>query len=74
MPNMGYVAFENTLEDLQDCYNRMENDLSEREQKYKNRLIKLCKKIATEYDCEKEKPHPLDKYTFKELHEGKYIA
>lgn len=48
MSNMSYCRFRNTLEDLRDCYNHIdEGDLSEEEQRARDRLIKLCAKIAT---------------------------
>jgi hypothetical protein len=49
--NMGYVKFENTLEDLRDCYDTLQDsneiaDLSESERKYAKKLVELCKDIA----------------------------
>ena len=50
MANMGYCRFENTLGDLRDCYEAMEDmDLSETEEKAKKRLMKLCQKIVADY-------------------------
>ena len=51
MPNMSYCRFENTYEDLQDCFNALddEEDLSEREQRYRDRLIKLCHQISENF-------------------------
>lgn len=47
MGNMSYCRFENTYNDLKDCYQAIKNgdDLSSSEQAYKERLIKLCSKI-----------------------------
>ncbi len=49
MSNMHYCRFENTLDDLIDCYDAMleedMNELSENEKKAKEQLIKICKKI-----------------------------
>lgn len=43
MANMGYCRFENTLADLQDCYEHLnDDDLSEEEKKAKEALIDLC--------------------------------
>ena len=51
MANMSYVRFSNTLADLRDCYNNMDDDdLSDEEAKARERLIKLCAKIAEEYN------------------------
>ena len=49
--NMSYCRFTNTLQDLRDCYNNMDGDdeLSTEEQRAKEKLIKLCVRIATEY-------------------------
>lgn len=50
MSNMSYCRFENTLRDLHDCYNHMDEDTSESERKAKVRLIELCQEIANDYD------------------------
>jgi hypothetical protein len=49
--NMSYCRFTNTLQDLRDCYNNMDGDdeLSTAEQTAKEKLIKLCARIAVEY-------------------------
>lgn len=52
MANMSYCRFENTYKDLKDCYLNIDNELSESEENYRKKLIKLCKEIA-EY-CEDE--------------------
>lgn len=51
MSNMSYCRFENTLADLRDCYENMDNskDLSESEQKARLKLIKLCDSISADY-------------------------
>jgi hypothetical protein len=55
---MSYCRFQNTVQDLQDCYDNMgsigeyEDDVSDndrRELKSRERLIKLCVDIAIEY-------------------------
>jgi len=49
MPNMNYCRFENTLGDLQECYDSIdEPDLSETEEKAREALIELCCDIAHE--------------------------
>jgi hypothetical protein len=41
---MSYCRFQNTLNDLIDCYDNIENDdLSEDEEIAKKRLIKICR-------------------------------
>ena len=49
---MSYCRFENTLMNLIDCLDGqpcLADASSESEEKYKRRLIKLCKEIAKEY-------------------------
>jgi hypothetical protein len=48
---MSYCRFQNTLGDLQDCYDNMDNPekLSFEERKARWLLIKLCEEIAG--DC-----------------------
>jgi len=58
--NMSYVKFENTLEDLRDCYDTLQDsseiaDLSESERKYAKKLIELCKDIV-ELEIDFDKP------------------
>lgn len=53
MGNMSYCRFENTLDDLQDCYEHIDStDLSPAEVCARKRLVKLCADIAN--DCEDE--------------------
>ena len=53
MANMNYVRFENTLSDLQDCYDNWEDPKSDSEKEYREELLKLAKKITQEYGQEK---------------------
>lgn len=48
MANMSYCRFENTFNDLLDCYGCLLDHLSESEQKYRKRLLRLCKSILKE--------------------------
>lgn len=51
MANMSYCRFENTLNDLRDCYYNMDsNDLSETEFHKRKQMIELCKSIVEEYE------------------------
>lgn len=56
MPNMSYCRFQNTLKDLRDCYEHMydsdmnDADLSDEEKAAAVRLVKLCKRIAEEFE------------------------
>ena len=58
MGNMSYCRFENTLEDLQDCHEALENiydeikDMSRYEKQLIIPFIELCKEIAYNYDIE----------------------
>lgn len=57
MANMSYCRFENTFKDLQDCledlyYGDGFSELSKSEQKYRNKLIDLCKNISDEFEEE----------------------
>lgn len=53
MPNMGYCRFQNTLRDLQDCRDYMDDkSLSEAEQDARKRLIELCMEICDGYSNE----------------------
>ena len=53
MANMSYCRFENTLTDLQDCYEHMEDDdLSESETKARRQLIIECRNLAGDYGRE----------------------
>ena len=48
--NMSYCRFRNTLPDLRDCLEHIEDtDLSPAESRARQRLIKLCVEIAQDY-------------------------
>lgn len=52
MSNMSYCRFRNTLEDLQDCYDNFEEEISLDEEKARLKLLKLCQRISSDYDFE----------------------
>lgn len=53
MSNMSYCRFENTVSDLKDCLDHMdEKDLSPYEERARRRLIKICVEIAEDYGDE----------------------
>jgi hypothetical protein len=55
MGNMSYCRFENTLKDLRDCAENINNThLSEREKSKRDLLIELCQEIVDEADMELE--------------------
>lgn len=50
MANMSYCRFSNTLEDLRECYEHMDDhDLSDEEKAARKKLAKLCGLIADDY-------------------------
>ena len=50
MANMSYCKYENTLSDLRDCYETMDDEPgNETEKKCKAKLIELCREIAENY-------------------------
>ena len=53
MTNMSYCRFRNTVLDLRDCYENMEEEpASEEEKKARLRLIKRCCEVADAYGYE----------------------
>ena len=58
MSNMSYCLFENTLPDLQECYESLvennESDLSQTELGAKKAMIELCCIIAGEFGEQKK--------------------
>lgn len=62
MSNMSYCRFQNTLSDLGDCYDNMDDkeSLSIDEQSARTRLLKLCKVIIEDYG------HEIDAYITSE--------
>lgn len=45
MPNMSYCRFQNTVSDLGDCLDHMEDELGDAEHKARERLVELCIEI-----------------------------
>ena len=53
MPNMSYCRFQNTLRDLQDCFEHLDDIIEDEEElKAQEKLIKLC--LDTEDYLEEE--------------------
>lgn len=50
MSNMSYCRFRNTLEDLDDCADNLEDECSYDEHRARIRLIKICKRIAAQFE------------------------
>ena len=53
MANMSYCRFENTYRDLVDCYDNLNGSLSERESRYRERLVEMCQSIIDDFSPEK---------------------
>jgi len=52
---MGYCRFQNTVQDLNDCYDHMDDDaLSDEEKRARRRLIRMAIRIADCYGDEVE--------------------
>lgn len=51
MANMSYWRFRNTLNDLRDCYDNMDNDVDMNKDEFyaRRHMIELCMSIADEY-------------------------
>ena len=51
MSNMSYFRFQNTLPDLRDCYQGLDDEIASKEEMTAARaLVKLCHRIAKEFD------------------------
>ncbi len=51
MSNMSYCKFQNTLRDLQDCYDTIDQEVDDRnEERARKQLVKLCYDIADEFE------------------------
>lgn len=48
--NLSYCRFQNTYEDLKDCYENWDYTESEEEEEAKIELLELCKKIVEEHE------------------------
>lgn len=49
--NMSYCRFQNTLQDLKDCADYMEEtDLDKEEERARKELIKVCRQIVEQDD------------------------
>jgi hypothetical protein len=59
MANMSYSRFENTLADLQDCFNALSDEgmesLSDTEKIYALKMIKVCRNFADDFEGYLEK-------------------
>lgn len=51
MANMSYCRFENTLRELQDCYEHLNDEyLSGSEEHARYNLVELCRQILDEWE------------------------
>lgn len=53
MANMSYCRFENTYNDLVDCYHNLDEELESTEKRFREKLIQLCKDIV-DRECDEE--------------------
>lgn len=62
MANMSYCRFENTFKSLRDCQDAIRegddriDNISRSEHEYRLELVKLCKSILEDCQCEIEEP------------------
>lgn len=57
MSNMSYCRMRNTLEDLQECYDNMDDrEMSDDELIARKRLVQLCIEIANNYEDIADEP------------------
>ena len=55
MSNMSYCRFQNTVDDLQDCFDHFgDDDISKEEFRARKRLLKICKDIVGDYSEDEE--------------------
>ena len=52
MANMSYCRFENTVNDLLDCFNHFDEDVTGPEESARRQMIRLCADIALDYGHE----------------------
>ena len=54
MANMDYCRFRNTLEDLKDCLDNLDDNLSDHKDEARARikLVEVCQRIANEADLD----------------------
>ena len=46
MGNMSYCRFQNTAQDLSECVDSLDDDLSKEEQRARKQLVRLCREIV----------------------------
>ena len=54
MANMSYCRFRNTVKDLKDCYEHMEDKVGEEEERARQKLIEVCRNIVDDYEEDEE--------------------
>ena len=53
--NMSYCRFQNTLKDLRDCHDNINEEVSSDEEEYaRKKLVELCQVIVDEFDPPEE--------------------
>jgi len=56
MSNMHYCRFVNTYHDLMECFDGWEDDVSPEEERYRDKLLALCKRIVDALVDDEEAP------------------
>jgi len=51
MANMGHCRFQNTVQDLEDCREHLDDDLGGEEHRARQRLVDLCNDIVAAYNA-----------------------
>ena len=50
MSNMSYCRMENTLRDMRDCENHLDDELGGSEFKARKKLVELCRAVAESFE------------------------
>lgn len=60
MGNMSYCRFNNTVEDLEDCIDAIDNAVGEEEHKRRIRLVRLCAWVIFDYAAAENENEAVD--------------
>ena len=52
MANMSYCRFENTVSDLEDCFDHFDEDVTGPEESARSQMIRVCVDVALNYGHE----------------------
>jgi hypothetical protein len=65
MANLAYARFQNTLSDLRDCSEHMDDQLNGEELKARDALISLCREIVEDYGDGETDEDPLEDWQLR---------